>query len=121
MIVALLFLIFFAILFPKVLRFLFALLFIGGIMVLGEAHAATYPYCHGNRLCNNEYQISMATCFSTLILQGFNAADPRYRKVCSSLTETKLNERPTASKTPSIDCSGPIMKLPPECETEYQN
>jgi hypothetical protein len=36
---ALLFLILFAILFPKALRFLFALLFIGGIMALGEVHA----------------------------------------------------------------------------------
>jgi hypothetical protein len=40
MIIALLFLILFAILFPKALRFLFALLFIGGIMMLGEVHAA---------------------------------------------------------------------------------
>ena len=39
MIVALLFLILFAILFPKALRFLLALLFIGGIMILGEVHA----------------------------------------------------------------------------------
>jgi hypothetical protein len=39
MIYALLFLILFAILFPKALRFLFALLFIGGIMILGEVHA----------------------------------------------------------------------------------
>ena len=39
MIYALLFLILFAILFPKALRFLFALLFIGGIMLLGEVHA----------------------------------------------------------------------------------
>ena len=39
MIVALLFLILFAILFPKALRLLFALLFIGGIMILGEVHA----------------------------------------------------------------------------------
>jgi hypothetical protein len=39
MIIALLFLILFALLFPKALRFMFALLFIGGIMVLGEVHA----------------------------------------------------------------------------------
>jgi hypothetical protein len=39
MIYALLFLILFAILFPKALRFLFALMFIGGIMALGEVHA----------------------------------------------------------------------------------
>ena len=39
MIIALLFLILFAILFPKALRFLFALLFICGIMLLGEVHA----------------------------------------------------------------------------------
>jgi hypothetical protein len=39
MVIALLFLILFAILFPKALRFLFALLFLGGIMVLGEVHA----------------------------------------------------------------------------------
>ena len=40
MIIALLFLILFAILFPKALRFLFALTLIGGIMALGEGHAA---------------------------------------------------------------------------------
>jgi hypothetical protein len=40
MIIALLFLIFFAILFPGALRLLFALLFIGGIIALGEAHAS---------------------------------------------------------------------------------
>ena len=39
MIIALLFLILFAILFPKALRFLFALLFIGGIVALGEVRA----------------------------------------------------------------------------------
>lgn len=39
MIIALLFLILFAILFPKALRFLFAVLFIGGILALAEAHA----------------------------------------------------------------------------------
>jgi hypothetical protein len=39
MIVALLFLILFAILFPKALRFLCVLLFILGIAILGEAHA----------------------------------------------------------------------------------
>jgi hypothetical protein len=40
MIVSLLFLILFAILFPKALRFLFALMFIGAIVLLGEVHAA---------------------------------------------------------------------------------
>jgi hypothetical protein len=39
MIIALLMLILFAILFPKVLRFLFALLFLGGIIALSEVHA----------------------------------------------------------------------------------
>lgn len=47
MIIALLFLILFAILFPKALRLLFALLFIGGIMVLGEVHAG-YD-CHDGK------------------------------------------------------------------------
>jgi hypothetical protein len=42
MIIALLFLILFAILFPKALHFLFALLFIGVIMVLGEVHAVDF-------------------------------------------------------------------------------
>jgi hypothetical protein len=120
MIAGLLFLILCALLFPKALRFLFALMFIGGIVILGEVHAASYPYCRGNKLCDKEYQISMASCFSLLIIQGFNAADPRYRKVCSALAEAKLNESP-ANNAPSIDCSGPIMKLPPGCETEYQN
>jgi hypothetical protein len=39
MIVALLFLILSAILFPGALRLLFALMLIGGIMILGEVHA----------------------------------------------------------------------------------
>jgi hypothetical protein len=117
MIVALLFLIFFAILFPKVLRFLFALLFIGGIVLLGEVHAADYPYCHGDKACNNEYKIAMATCFSMLAVKGFNAADPRYREVCSELAKNRLKE----TRINSADCSGPIMKLPPGCEKEYQN
>jgi hypothetical protein len=39
MIIALLFLILFAILFPKALRLLFALIFIGGIVLLGEVRA----------------------------------------------------------------------------------
>ncbi len=43
MIVALLFLILFALLFPKALKFLLALMFIGGIMILGEVHAAECP------------------------------------------------------------------------------
>ena len=47
MIVALLFLILFAILFPKALRFLFALLFIGMIVALGSAHAG-YD-CHDGK------------------------------------------------------------------------
>jgi hypothetical protein len=40
MIVALLFLILFALLFPKALKFLLFLMFLGGIMILGEVHAA---------------------------------------------------------------------------------
>ena len=47
MIAALLFLILFAILFPKALRFLFALLFIGMIVALGQAHAG-YD-CHDGK------------------------------------------------------------------------
>ena len=47
MIIALLFLILFAILFPKALRFLFALLFIGMIAALGAAHAG-YD-CHDGK------------------------------------------------------------------------
>jgi hypothetical protein len=39
MIIAILFLILFAILFPGTLRFLFVLLLLGGIMILGGAHA----------------------------------------------------------------------------------
>src|ERR1700738_2703404 len=120
MIAALLFLILFAILFPRALKFLLLLMFIGAIMILGEVHAASYPYCHGDKTCNNEYKISMATCFSLLAVQGFNAADPRYWKVCSGLTEAKLKEMPTTNKAPPIDCSGPIMKLPQGCEKEYQ-
>jgi len=43
MIIALLFLILFAILFPRALKFLFALMFIGGIVVLSEPHAKPAP------------------------------------------------------------------------------
>jgi hypothetical protein len=117
MIIALLFLILFAILYPKALRLLFALLFIGGIMLLGEVHAANYPYCHGDKACNNEYKIAMATCFSMLAIKGFNAADPRYREVCGELAKERLKEM----HIDPIDCSGPIMKLPPGCGAEYQN
>jgi hypothetical protein len=39
MINVLLFLILFAILFPRSLKFLLALIFIGGVMLLGEVHA----------------------------------------------------------------------------------
>jgi hypothetical protein len=39
MIIGLLFLILFAILFPKALKFLLLLMFIGGTMILGEVHA----------------------------------------------------------------------------------
>jgi hypothetical protein len=43
MVVALLFLILFAILFPRMLRFTFVLMLLGGIMILGGAHAALVP------------------------------------------------------------------------------
>ena len=63
MIIALLFLILFAILFPKALRFLFALLFLGGIMVLGEVHAkptqcslAIDGKVYINKICNGEFE-----------------------------------------------------------------
>lgn len=65
MIGVLLFLILFALLFPKALKFILALMLIGGIMILGEVHAK--PRLH------------------------------------------------------STDCSGPIMKLPPGCEIEFQD
>jgi hypothetical protein len=42
MIIALLFLILFAILFPGMLRFMFVPLMLGGIMILGGAHAADF-------------------------------------------------------------------------------
>jgi hypothetical protein len=51
MIMALLFLILFAILFSKVLRFLFVLLFIVGIAILGEAHAK--PATLNTLLCSD--------------------------------------------------------------------
>jgi hypothetical protein len=51
MIIALLFLILFAILFPRALRFLFALIFIGGIMILGEVHAFEGSHILKRPLC----------------------------------------------------------------------
>lgn len=45
MIIAILFLILFAILFPGTLRFLFVLLLLGGIMILGGAHASQQMNC----------------------------------------------------------------------------
>jgi hypothetical protein len=63
MIGAPLFLILFAILFPKALRLLFALLFIGGIMLLGEVHArpaqcslAVNGKVYINKICNGEFE-----------------------------------------------------------------
>lgn len=65
MIIALLFLILFAILFPGALRFLFVLLLLGGIMILGGAHAKPNNSCnqrsiiadgfftHGSMICNS--------------------------------------------------------------------
>ena len=55
MIIALLFLILFAILFPKALRFLFALLFIGMIVALGQAHADQARTKSG--LCVGDYSL----------------------------------------------------------------
>jgi hypothetical protein len=117
MIVALLFLILFALLFPKALKLLLALMFLGSIMILGEVHAETYPYCHGDKSCNAEFKIEMATCFTRLVLHGFEADDPRYRVLCNELTIDKFK----ASNFPHIDCSGPIMKLPPGCETKFRD
>jgi hypothetical protein len=45
MIIALLFLILFAILFPKALKLLFALMFIGGLVALGEVVARIQECC----------------------------------------------------------------------------
>jgi hypothetical protein len=63
MIVALLFLILFALLFPRALRFLFALVFIGGIMALGEVHAEPTQCSltingkvYINKICNGEFE-----------------------------------------------------------------
>lgn len=59
----LLFLILFAILFPKALKFLLLLLFIGGIMVIGGAHAAPTQCSlaidgkvYINKICNGEFE-----------------------------------------------------------------
>lgn len=63
MIYALLFLILFATLFPKVLQFLFALLFIGGIVFLGEVHAKPvqcFLNVNGktyiNKICDGDFE-----------------------------------------------------------------
>jgi hypothetical protein len=63
MIIALLFLILFAILFPTALRFLFALLFICGIVALGQAHAEPTQCSltvdgkvYINKICNGEFE-----------------------------------------------------------------
>jgi hypothetical protein len=67
MIIALLLLILFGILFPKALRFLFALMFIGVVVILGEVHAETDNSCnphsiiangfftHGSMICNSKW------------------------------------------------------------------
>ena len=55
MIIALLFLILFAILFPTALRFLFALLFIGMIVALGAAHAD--PARTKSGICVGDYSL----------------------------------------------------------------
>jgi hypothetical protein len=77
MTIALLFLILFAILFPRSLRFLFALLFIGGIVALSEAHA--YPsvqeaeqWCFNHpesdsRYDHDEHLVSVHECAIRLI------------------------------------------------------
>jgi hypothetical protein len=51
MIYALLFLILFALLFPKALKFLLALMFIGGIVAIGEVHAK--PATLNTLLCSD--------------------------------------------------------------------
>ena len=63
MIYVLLFLILFAILFPRMMRFLFALLFIGGIMIFGEVHAeptkcslTVNGTVYINKICNGEFE-----------------------------------------------------------------
>ena len=79
MIIALLFLILFAILFPKALRFLFALLFIGGIMLLGEVHAKSAKTKTG--FCVGDYSLKD--------VNGQFVATPLMRGHCRKITIKK--------------------------------
>jgi hypothetical protein len=80
MIIALLFMILIAILFPKALRFLFALLFIGGIMILGKVHAATDEWATATVMA---WKLAAAQCNRTIHFKG---------RACSRLAsiESKL-------------------------------
>jgi hypothetical protein len=60
------FLILFAILFPKALRFLFALLFLGGIALLGEVHANDFL---ATRECTVAFK-NKAPIHTTCIIKG---------------------------------------------------
>jgi hypothetical protein len=72
MIYVLLFLILFAILFPKALRFLFALLLIGGIMAIGEVRAAPNfeSLWHSvNDVCHSDSNNAERACNQITVLE----------------------------------------------------
>jgi hypothetical protein len=136
MIVALLFLILFAILFPNMLRVLLALMFIGGIMILGEVHAASPnvqqlisherqldAQCRGNGTdCATRQRLAwqlqnLGWCWGKINQYG---ADMRWHKCSHDSQRMTLRDLHLYDITP-LDCSGPILKLSPECSELIKN
>jgi hypothetical protein len=89
MIIALLVLIFFAILFPKALRFLFALLFIGAIAI--SAHAETKIICNPNSMvANGFFTHGSMVCNSHWLDRPASIAMAELSKRCRNLGEDEL-------------------------------
>jgi hypothetical protein len=90
MIVALLFLILFALLFPKALRFLFALLFICGIMALGEVQANDETCNPHSMIANGFFTHGSMVCNSNWLDRPASVAIVILSKRCSNLSEDAL-------------------------------
>lgn len=101
MIIALLFLILFAILFPKALRFLFALLFIGGIMILGKVHAGTTAFASQAYANSDEFTPTKADVSSLRAAERWCSLHPDAR-------ENGVNEHLISIR----DCAKQIMTPP---------
>jgi hypothetical protein len=101
MIIALLFLILFAILFPKALRFLFALLFIGGIMILGKVHAGTTAFASQAYANSDEFTPTKADVSSLRAAERWCSLHPDAR-------ENGVNEHLISIR----DCAKRIMTTP---------